>query len=143
MNRVEEIGRLTRDPEIRVYVGANGDNKSVADFSIAVDRRFKDDETDFFECVAFGYTAKFLENYVRKGTKVAVSGRLRQDRWTNKDGESRSKVVIIADEVEFAGSNPNAGQPNTVTEPDYDINGIPDDVFKDLPFVDEIEVIDE
>ena len=139
MNDVKLIGRITSKPAMRSYGSESGD-KAVANFSIAVPRRFKRDEADFLECVAFGHNATFIEKYMDKGTKVAISGFLRQDRWTNKDGESRSKVVIIVDEVEFAGSNPNAGQPNK-PQGDSDVTNIPDDVFKDLPFSSEIEII--
>ncbi len=142
MNKVNLIGRLTNDPAIRVYSSEKGDSL-IADFAIATDRRFKKDETDFFEVVAFGSTAKFIEKYLRKGAKIAISGRLRQDRWNNQEGQSRSKVVVIADEVEFAGSNPNAGQPDTVKEPDDGFIDIPDDVYADLPFNEEFENLHE
>ena len=82
MNKVFMMGRLTKDPEVRY----NGD-KAVARYSIAVDRRFKKDEADFFNCVSFGKQAEFVEKYLTKGTKVVLNGRLQNDTYTNKNGE--------------------------------------------------------
>ena len=138
MNDVKLIGRITSKPAMRTYGSESGD-KAVANFSIAVPRRFKRDEADFFECVAFGHNATFIENYMDKGTKVAISGFLRQNVWV-KEGQTRSKVIVNVTDIEFAGSNPNAGQPNK-PQGDSDVTNIPDDVFKDLPFSNEIEIV--
>lgn len=89
-------GRLTSDPEVRH--GANS-GKPYAKFSIAVRRSGKQDaESDFFDCTAFGKSAVRPGNYGRKGALVLVAGRLQQDKW-EKDGQKRSKVVVIADSV--------------------------------------------
>ena len=77
MNKVELVGRLTRDPEVR-YGGAN--NSAVARFTLACDRQYKrkDDEqtADFINCIAFGKTAEFIEKYFRKGNRVGACGRI-------------------------------------------------------------------
>ena len=103
MNKVLMCGRLTRDPDVRY-----GDNqKAVARFSLAVDRRFVrdgDPTADFFNCTAFGKTAEVVEKYVTKGTKLIITGRIQNDNYTNKDGQTVYSVQILVDELEFAES---------------------------------------
>lgn len=109
MNKVILMGRLTRDPEVRY--SQNENSTAVARFSIAVDRRFKRDgepDADFFNCTAFGKQAEFCEKYLRKGTKMLVTGRLQNDNYTNKDGQQVYSVRVMVDEMEFAESK-NAG----------------------------------
>lgn len=101
MNRVCMIGRLTRDPEIRV--SQNGQT-TIARFGIAVDRRGKEQKADFFNMTAFDKTAQFCEKYLKKGTKIAVCGHLQMDEYTNRDGQKVTNVIIIADELEFCES---------------------------------------
>lgn len=95
MNNVSIIGRLVKDVEIRS--SANG--KEVDTFSIAVDDGR--DHTSFYDCVAWeqGNIAKYL----KKGTMVALSGRLQQSRWQAKDGSGRSKVEIIVRRIKLLG----------------------------------------
>lgn len=101
MNKVILMGRLTRDPEIRY----TQDQKAVARFAIAVDRRFSaQKETDFFNCTAFGKLAEFAEKYLHKATKILLIGRVQNDNYTNKEGQKVTAVQIIADEIEFAES---------------------------------------
>ena len=105
MNKVIMMGRLTRDPEVRYSQGANG--TAVGRFSIAVDRRFKREgqpDADFFNCTSFGKQAEFVERYLKKGTKVVISGSVQNDNYTDKDGNQRYSVQIICDEIEFAES---------------------------------------
>ncbi len=111
MNKVILMGRLTRDPEVRYSQGAS--QTSVARFSIAVDRRFGkregEPDADFFNCTAFGKTAEFVERYLHKGTKIALSGRIQNDNYTNKEGQMVYSVRIIVDDVEFAESKNASG----------------------------------
>ncbi len=112
MNKVILMGRLTRDPEVRY---SNGDSATaIARFSIAVDRRFKrngEQDADFFNCTAFGKQGEFVEKYLKKGTKVLLSGRIQNDNYTNRDGQKVSAVQIITEEIEFAESkNAQSGQ---------------------------------
>lgn len=99
-NRVVLIGRLTRDPEMRTT--ASG--LTVAKFSIAVDRRFKNPAgervTDFFDCSAFRQKAEFVEQYVTKGRLVAVEGSIELNEAAGQDGVKRRYVNIIVDNVE-------------------------------------------
>ena len=110
MNKVILMGRLTRDPEVRYSQGATP--TAVARFSVAVDRRFKRDgepDADFFNCTCFGKQGEFVEKYLRKGTKVVLSGRIQNDNYTNKDGQQVYSVRIMVDEIEFAESKNAAG----------------------------------
>ena len=88
MNKVIEIGRLTKDPEVRYSQGANA--TALARYTLAVDRRFKRDgeqNADFINCIAFGKNAEFAEKYLHKGVKIAIVGRIQTGSYTNKDGQ--------------------------------------------------------
>ena len=102
MNKVILMGNLTRDPEISY---SQGSNMAIARFGIAVNRRFQrdgEDNTDFFNCTAFGKSAEFVEKYFHKGSRMLLSGRVQNDNYTNKNGEKVYSVQIIAEEIEFA-----------------------------------------
>jgi single-strand DNA-binding protein len=118
MNVVCLIGRLGKDPELRVTQSGT----SVARFSIAVDRRDENKTTDWFEITCFGKVAESTGQYMKKGCMVGVTGRLQQDKWQDKQsGQNRSKVTVIAAQVDFlsrAGENNQVSQ-NTRQE-DYD-----------------------
>ena len=103
MNKVILMGRLTRDPE----VSSSTTGTTFARYSIAVDRRFKRDgepDADFFNCTSFGKQAEFVERYLKKGTKVVVSGRLQNNNYTNKEGQKVYDVRIMVEDIEFAES---------------------------------------
>ena len=103
MNKVILMGRLTRDPE----VSSSASGTTFARFSIAVDRRFKregEPDADFFNCTSFGKQAEFVERYLKKGTKVVVTGRIQNDNYTNKEGQKVYSVRIMVEEIEFAES---------------------------------------
>lgn len=109
MNKVILMGRLTRDPEVRYTDGG----VSIAKFSLAVDRRFRRDNgptADFFNCTSFGKQAEFVEKYLRRGTKILLSGRIENNNYTNKDGEKVYSIQIVTEELEFAESKAAAGQ---------------------------------
>lgn len=132
MNRLEIIGRLTRDPEIRV---TQDGQTAIAKFGIAVDRRGKDQKADFFNVTAFNKTAQFAEKYLRKGTKIAICGRIQMDEYTNKEGQKVTNVIIIADEVEFCEKKQAVTDSNQpVTDKDGFMK-IPDNIdSEELPF---------
>ncbi|MCR4618973.1 MAG: single-stranded DNA-binding protein [Lachnospiraceae bacterium] len=142
MNKVILMGRLTRDPEVRVSTGER--QTTIGRFSIAVDRRFKRDgqpDADFFNCTTFGKQAEFVERYLHKGTKVVVVGSVQNDNYTNKDGQQVYSVQIMVDEIEFAeskNSSESAGNTFQPTQPSAgnanDFMNIPDGVVEDLPF---------
>lgn len=108
MNKVILMGRLTRDPEVRYTQGEN--QMAIARYTLAVDRRFNrsngnDENTaDFIPCVAFNKAGEFAEKYFRKGTKIAVSGRIQTGSYTNKDGVKVYTTEVIVDDQEFAES---------------------------------------
>ncbi len=112
MNKVCLMGRLTRDPDVRYSQGEN--SLAIARYTLAVDRRFarRDDPNaqtaDFISCKAFGKAAEFVQKYLHKGTKVAVSGRIETGSYTNKDGVKVYTTEVVVDEHEFAESK-NAG----------------------------------
>lgn len=113
MNKIILCGRLTKDPEVRYSQGAT--QTAVARVSLAVNRKWKregEPEADFFNCTAFGKQAEFVEKYLKKGSKVLVSGRVQNDNYTNKDGQKVYAVNIMIEEIEFAESK-NAGQQDT------------------------------
>lgn len=103
MNRVIMCGRLTKDPEVRYTTGDAP--KAVAKWSLAVDRRFKGKdgktEADFFNCVAFGKTAEFMEKHFRKGQKILLEGALQNDHYKDRDGRTQYSEQIVVDQVEF------------------------------------------
>lgn len=140
MNKVIEIGRLTKDPEVRYTAGDN--SMAIARYTLAVDRRFtreNEQSADFIPCVAFGKAAEFAEKYFRKGTKIAVTGRIQTGSYTNKDGQKVYTMEVVIEEQEFAESkNANAGQQNhSAPQETYSSGGfmnIPDGIDEELPF---------
>jgi single-strand DNA-binding protein len=103
INAVVLVGRLTRDSEMRYTNGG----MAICSFSIAVNHSKRSgeqwtEEASFFDITMFGKMAEAVQQYLVKGKQVAVQGKLRQDRW-EKEGQSRSKVVIIADNVRLLG----------------------------------------
>jgi single-strand DNA-binding protein len=104
MNSVVLIGNLTTDVELR-EIGAE---KRLAKFSLAVDRGGKDGETDFFRITAFDRQAQVCADYLAKGRKIAVEGRLRYSTWED-EGKKRSAVEVIAYRVEFLSGPGGSG----------------------------------
>ena len=118
MNKTIVMGRLTRDPELRYTQAAQ---LPVARFSLAVNRRFsKEKEVDYFDVVAWRHNAELVSKYFTKGQLVCVEGRLQQRKWTDKDGNNRYAVEIIAESSYFAGSKPNAASAPNDFDPFYD-----------------------
>ena len=96
MNSTQLLGRLTKDPELKY--GASG--TAFCKFTLAVNRAFKKDETDFINCTAFGKAAETIAEYVRKGDQFAVTGRIQVDVY-EKDGEKRYSTGIMVDGFTF------------------------------------------
>ena len=141
MNKVIFMGRLTRDPEVRYLPGDNP--TTVARFSLAVNRRFRskgelEAEADFFNCTAFGKQAEFVGQYLRKGVKVVVSGRMQNDNYTNKEGQRVYSDKVMIEEIEFAESKAAGGnQGNNAHSsmgPGDGFMNIPDGLDEELPF---------
>ena len=139
MNKVILMGRLTRDPEVRYTQGDNA--MAIARYSLAVDRRFKRDgepDADFINCVAFGKSGEFAEKYLKKGTKVAVVGRIQTGSYTNKDGQKVYTTDVVVEEQEFAESKNSSSSDNNQSAPvnkNTDFMNIPDEIEdSELPF---------
>ena len=104
MNKIILTGRLTRDPEIRY---AQQSNTAIARYTLAVDRQVKregEPQADFLRCVAFVRTAEFAEQYLRKGTKIAVTGRIQTGSYTNSDGQRVYTTDVVIESQEFCES---------------------------------------
>lgn len=104
MNKVELIGRLTKDPEVR-YTQVN--NTMVVIYSLAVNRRYKQEgqpEADFFNIIAWGKVGEFASKYFKKGQQVGVVGRLQTRHYEDKDGKVVYVTEVIAEEQYFADS---------------------------------------
>ena len=98
INQVILMGRLTRDPEVRT----TSTGKTITSFSIAVDRGGQDDQADFFDVTAWEKLGELVSQYLSKGRRCLVQGRLRQDSWDDKEtGKKRSKVEVVATDVTF------------------------------------------
>lgn len=130
MNTVILMGRLTKDPDVRY----TKEKTAIARYRLAVDRRFKKDETDYFDCVAFGHAAEFVEKYCKQGTKLIVQGRLQNNNYKDKDGKTVYGNQIVVESQEFAESKKEAQKPEPKPEPDDDGFMIPEGVDEELPF---------
>ena len=137
MNKVIEIGRLVREPEIRYSHGEN--TTCIARYTLAVDRKFKQEgqpTADFINCIAFGKLGEFAEKYLHKGVKIAVTGRIQTGSYTNKDGQKVYTTDVVVEEQEFCeskSSNQSQGNDRSQTSSD-DFMSIPDGVEDGLPF---------
>ncbi|MGI6003591.1 MAG: single-stranded DNA-binding protein [Lachnospiraceae bacterium] len=153
MNKVILMGRLTRDPMVRYSQGEKP--MAVARYTLAVDRRFKregEPTADFISCVAFGKQGEFAEKYLRKGTKIAVSGRIQTGSYTNRDGVKVYTTDVIVEDQEFAESKaasdrsrasfsmeePDMGdrsaEPDMAKAPSDGFMNVPDGLEENLPF---------
>lgn len=104
LNHITVMGRLTRDPELRMTQSQT----PVTSFTVAVDRDYgakgQEKETDFIDCVAWRHTAEFVSKYFSKGRMAVVSGRLQIRGWEDRDGNKRRSAEIVADNVYFGDS---------------------------------------
>lgn len=135
VNTCALVGNLVRDPEVRHTTTGT----TVMNFTIAVNDREKNMQTgewedvpSFYDVTMFGNRAEALSRFLSKGSKVAVRGHLKQRRWEAKDGSKRSKVEIIAEDLEFMSRS----QEPTYEEPSRPAPQAPamDFAYEDLPF---------
>lgn len=148
MNKVILMGRLTRDPNVRLSSGENP--MSIARYTLAVDRRVKrdgDQGADFISCVAFGKAADFADKYLKQGTKMVVCGRIQTGSYTNRDGQKVYTTDVVVEEQDFAESKRQGGDSQSQgtgqqsnyaaaasSSPDTFVN-VPDDTLdEELPF---------
>lgn len=139
INMVALMGRLTFEPEVRTTPSG----VSVMRFQVACDRKYQrngqDRQADFIDCVAWRQTAEFIGRYFHKGSMIAVEGTLQTSSYTDKNGNQRKQIEVLANNVSFCGSkNKTSGAAGSQASPNYssadnsDFDGIPDD--DDLPF---------
>ena len=105
-NKVILGGRLTADPELK-----DGKSTKYVDFSIAVNRSYKDNkEAHFFNCRAYGPMSETIKKHFSKGRPILIEGRLDNSRWQDESGKNRSMIRVIVEEFEFVDSKKDAGQ---------------------------------
>lgn len=140
MNKVIEIGRLTKDPDVRYSQGEN--STAIAKYTLAVDRKFKregEPTADFIQCVAIGHNGEFAEKYLRKGTKIGVVGHIQTGSYKDKDDNTHYTTEVFVEEHEFVESkssndnSENTQAETTKTDSDGFMN-IPDGIQEELPF---------
>lgn len=134
MNKVVLVGRLVADPDVRY---TNGDNPmAIARYRLAVDRRSKregDSDADFISCVAFSKQGEFAEKYLKKGMKMAISGRIQTGSYTNNDGQKVYTTDVVVEEHYFCESRGN-NSPAQQSSGDDGFMNIPDEIDEQLPF---------
>lgn len=128
MNNINLIGNLTREPDLKYLPGSE---KAVTKFSLAVQRPFKSDETDFINIVVWGKTAENCATYLKKGSKAGVTGYLQIRQYKNKEGENRYSTEVIASNVEFLTPK-NSNQDSN--------SGSYDDSFDDMAPIDDGDI---
>lgn len=139
INRVNLIGRLTRDPDIKQIPSGT----SIASFSIANKKTYvsngeKKEECSFLNCICWGKGGEIISQYAKKGSRIAIEGRLQQRTWQDKDGNNRSVIEIVVDNFQFLDSkkqsSDNSGYDHS--QPTYQAGGenptVVDD--SDIPF---------
>lgn len=121
VNRVIEIGHLTRDEELKYTPGG----MAIGNISIAVNRRVKKgqewvDESNYFDVVIFGKQAESLQRFLTKGKQIAVDGFLKQDRWQDQNGANKSAVKIVANDIQLLGGKDSGNSYNNDSSYDED-----------------------
>ena len=142
MNKVELIGRLTKEPELKM----TANQTQFCNFTVAVDRRFKDAngqrQADFINCLAWRQTAVFIQKYFHKGNRIGLTGSIQTRSFDDQNGQKRFVTEVVIDEAEFVESQPAQTQPEPPTqpqEPQVNTNDAvtapaPDELAGQLPF---------
>lgn len=142
INIVALTGRLTYEPELKVTQSG----VSVIRFQMAVDRNYQaqgqERQADFIDCMAWRSTAEFISRYFHKGDMIGIEGSIQTSNFTDKDGNKRKSVDVVANNVSFCGSkqqsnsnpNLNVAPPTYASADNSDFEEIVDDMNDDLPF---------
>lgn len=145
INRVNITGNLTRDPELRATAGGT----QILAFGVAVNDRRRNQQTgewedvpNFVDCIVFGSRAEAVSRFISKGSKVAIEGKLRYSSWETKEGQRRSKLEVIVDEIDFLSrqgqqvTSPAAEAAKVADTPAYGTPRAPEPEFydADIPF---------
>ena len=133
LNKAIIAGRLTADPELKTTPSG----LSVTSFTVAVDRRFgKEKQTDFISCVAWRSTAEFITKYFSKGNSICVCGSIQTRNYTDKNGNKRTAVEVVAEEATFCEGKKNTAEGAEMPEAEHytqpEVYAEADD--SDLPF---------
>lgn len=130
MNKVELVGRLTKEPEVKL----TQNQTPFCNFTVAVDRRFKDQngnrQADFINCVAWKQTAQFIQKYFHKGNRIGICGCIQTRNYEDQNGQKVYITEVIAEEAEFVETQKQTTQPDNQTEPE---TSAPEETG-DLPF---------
>ncbi len=112
INMVALMGRLTYDPELKT----TPQGVSVIRFQVACDRNYQkagaERQADFIDCVAWRNTAEFVSRYFHKGSMIAIEGTIQTSNFTDKNGQNRKQVEVVANQVSFCGSKSESGTSN-------------------------------
>lgn len=123
MNQVNLLGRLSKDVDYRTG------NANIARFTIAVNRKFKKDEADFINCIAFGKTADIINQYFSKGSQIAINGNIRTGSYEAQDGTRRYTTDIVVETFDFiSGNNKQENKGNGLE------NSFLEEIEKECPF---------
>ena len=109
INRVYLIGRLTKDPDLRYTQGGT----SIASFTVANNRTYtaqneRKEQVSFFNCIAWGKPGEVIAQYVKKGQRIALEGRLQQRSWDDQEGRKRQTVEVVVDNFQFLTPRDNS-----------------------------------
>lgn len=132
MNKVQLVGRLVKDPEVKF----TQNQTQFCNFTIAVDRRFKDKDgnrqADFISCVAWKQTAAFIQKYFKKGSRIGIVGSIQTRTFEDQNGQKRYITEVVVEEAEFVESNNRQEAPEEQQEaPEATLS---DGMDKELPF---------
>lgn len=138
MNKVILMGRCTADPIIRKTAG---EENTVANFTLAVDRRVakkEDQKADFIQCQAWNKKAEFAERFMRKGKKFVITGRIQTGSYEKTDGTTVYTTNVVCEDIEFAESKASDQEGPTAEEGSGNMQegfaNIPDGIDEELPF---------
>ncbi len=130
MNKIQIIGRLTADPELR----STGIGVQVCSFTVAVNRRFNREETDFFPVTVWREAAVNCNKFLAKGSQVGVCGSLQIRRYDDKDGIKRTAIDLQADEVEFLSARNESAPASPNNKPEVKVSELDEVEDDDMPF---------
>lgn len=136
MNKAILIGRLTDNPKISKYTDQEGNTSTTARYTLAVDRRMKAQEgqqtADYISCVAFGRNGEFAEKFLKKGIKIAISGRIQTGSYTNKEGQKVYTTDVVIEEHDFCEKKQDSEQNAPASDDGF--MKIPEGIEDNLPF---------
>lgn len=145
MNKVELVGRLTKDPEIRL----TANQTQFCQFTVAVDRKFKDAngqrQADFISCLAWKNTAVFIQKYFKKGNRIGLVGSIQTRNYEDNNGQKKYITEVIVDEVEFVESQNTTQVQNYAPVPEPQAPVVSQNVAPVAPTapVQQTQVVDE